>query len=117
MYNKITLIGMLTDHPKEIYDTDANKFLCILLKVSPPPDSPPTYWGVEYDLRAPDWPRGDDTFLVISRDLLLIERCIKTLHKGDIICVEGRLVLTPFLVNRNLVPLAEILTHEILLLA
>jgi hypothetical protein len=108
------LIGTLIDHPQDTYDTDANKVLSISLKVAPPPDAPPTYWGVIYDLRSPDWPRGDDTFLIISRDLLLIDRCMQSLHKGDLVCVEGRLVLTLLRSGGDLVPLAEILANEII---
>lgn len=69
-----------------------------------------------YDLRDPDWPRGDDTFLIICHDSLLIEMCLKPLHKGDMICIEGRLVLTLLRSGTDLVPLAEILASTVLLL-
>jgi hypothetical protein len=116
MYNKITLIGTLIDHPEEMYDTDANRCMYFSLNVPPPPDAPPTHWGLHFDLRIRDWPRGDGIFLVISRDLLLVERYLSSLHKGDMVCVEGRLVLTPLRALGELVPLAEILASEIILL-
>jgi hypothetical protein len=116
MYNRITLIGTMVDRPQEMYDTDANRYISISLKVPPPPDAPPTHWGGVYDLRGPDWPTGDDTFLVICRDLLLVKKCLKVLHKGDLIGVEGRLVLTLLRSDGDLVPLAEILASEVILL-
>ncbi len=116
MYNRITLIGAMVGRPQEMYDADANRYVYISLKVTPPPDAPPTYWGGVYDLRDPDWPLGDDTFLVICRDLLLAERCLKSLHKGDLVCIEGRLVLTLLRSDADLVPLAEILASDVLLL-
>jgi single-stranded DNA-binding protein len=116
MYNRITLIGTITKNPQEMFDPDGNEAALISLKVPPPPDAPPTHWGLVYDLRAPDWPVGDDTFLVICQDRLLIERCLKSLHKGDVVCVEGRLVLTLLRTNGDLVPLAEILANDVILL-
>jgi single-stranded DNA-binding protein len=116
MYNRIILIGSLVDHPQDYYDPDGNKFLCMQIKVPPPPDAPPTYWGTIYDLRGLDWPRGEDTFLVICRDHLLVERCLQTLRKGDVVCVEGRLVLTLLRSEGELLPLAEILASDVFLL-
>jgi single-stranded DNA-binding protein len=116
MYNRITLIGTLTDHPQERIDPHGNGAALLSLKVPPPPDAPPTYWGLVYDVRSSDWPTGEDTFLVICRDRLLRERCVQDLHQGDIICVEGRLVLTLLRSNGDLVPLAEILASEVILL-
>jgi hypothetical protein len=116
MHNRITLIGTMADHPQEMYDTDANRYVYISLNVPPPPDAPPTHWGGIYDLRDPDWPRGDDTFLIICRDSLLIETCLKSLRKGDLVCIEGRLVLTLLRNSNDLVPLAEILASTVLLL-
>ena len=117
MYNKIILIGTMIDHPQEMYDTDARRCICISLKVLPPPDAPPTHWGLIFDLRDPDWPIGDDTFLVICRDPLLVEKCLKSFSKGDVVCVEGRLVLTQLRSGGDLLPLAEILASEVLLLS
>jgi hypothetical protein len=53
---------------------------------------------------------------VICQDLLLAERCLNALHVGDLICVEGRLVLTLLRSDGNLVPLAEILASDVILL-
>lgn len=116
MYNRITLIGMLTDDPQERIDPDGNWAALLSLKVPPPPDAPPTYWGLVYDLRSPDWPTGEDTFLVICRDRLLIERCLQFFYQGDAVCVEGRLVLTFLRSDSDLVPLAEILASDVILL-
>ena len=116
MYNRITLIGTMADHPQEMYDADANRYVYISLHVPPPPDAPPTHWGGIYDLRNPDWPRGDDMFLIICRDSLLVEMCLKSLHKGDLVCIEGRLVLTLLNSDNDLVPVAEILANTALLL-
>lgn len=116
MYNRITLIGMLTDDPQERIDPDSNRAALLSLKVPPPTDVPPTYWGLVYDLRSPDWPTGEDTFLVICRDRALIERCLHSFHQGDVACVKGRLVLTCLHSNGDLVPLAEILASDVILL-
>lgn len=120
MYNKITLIGTMADHPQAKYDPDANLSVCISLIVPPPPDAFPTYWGLVFDLRPPGsgsgWPTGDDTFLVIVRDPELVERCLQSLHKGDVICVEGRLVLTLLRSDGDIVPLAEVLASDVILL-
>ncbi len=116
MYNRITLIGILTDHPQQNIDPDGNGAVLLSLKVPPPPDAPPTYWGLVYDLRSPDWSTGEDTFLVICRDHSLIERCLQFFHQGDLVCIEGRLVLTHLLSDGNLVPLAEILANDVILL-
>lgn len=110
------MIGTVKDHPQEIYDTDANRYVHLSLKVPPPPDAPRTHWGGIFDLRGPDWPTGDDTFLVICRDRLLAERCLNDLHTGDLICVEGRLVLTLLHCYGDIVPLAEILASDVILL-
>jgi Single-strand binding protein family len=117
MYNKVILIGTMADRPQEMYDTDVHRHVYISLKVSPPSDAVPTYWGGVYDLRDSDWPIGADTFPVICRDPLLVERCLKSFNKGDIVCVEGRLVLTVLRSDRDLVPLVEILASEVLLLS
>lgn len=116
MHNRITLIGTLADHPQERVDPDGNRAALLSLKVPPPPDAPPTYWGLVYDLRSPDWPTGEDTFLVICRERVLVERCFQSVHKGDLICVEGRLVLTFLRSHGALVPLAEILASDVILL-
>jgi hypothetical protein len=116
MYNRITLVGIMADHPREMYDTDANRYICLSLQVLPPPDAPPTHWGGIYDLRAPNWTAGEDTFLVICRDPLLVKRCGTSLHKGDVVCVEGRLVLTYLRCSRDPVPLAEILASDVIVL-
>jgi hypothetical protein len=115
MYNRIILIGSVVDHPEASYDIDGNKFLCLQIKVPPPPDAPPTYWGMVYDLRFHDWPVGEDTFLVICRDPFLVERCLQSLQKGDLVCVEGRLVLTLLRSEGELLPLAEILANDVIL--
>jgi len=114
MYNRITLIGTLTDSPEEEIDPEGNRAALLSLKVPPPPDAPPTHWGLFFDLRSPDWPTGEDAFLVICRDRLLIERCLYGFHPGDIVCVEGRLVLTLLRSDGDLVPLAEILASEVI---
>jgi len=88
MYNKITLIGPLADLPEKLYDPDGNVVVCMRLKATPPSDAPPTYWGVTYDLRTPQWTVGEEIFMVICRDPLLIERCLQSLHKGDLVCVS-----------------------------
>lgn len=116
MYNRITLIGTIVDHPEEMYDMNGNRHVYLSLNIPPPPDAPPTYWGGIYDLHNPDRSAGDDTFPVICRDPLLIERCLNVLHKNDLICVEGRLVLTLLRSERDLVPLAEILASDVILL-
>jgi single-stranded DNA-binding protein len=120
MYNKITLIGTMAERPQEMYDPDGNRCACISLNVPPPSDAPPTYWGLVFDLRPPGcgsgWPVGDATFLVVCRVQLLIEKCLQSLHKGDVVCVEGRLVLTLLCSDEDLVPLAEILASEVILL-
>jgi hypothetical protein len=51
---------------------------------------------------------------VICRDQLLVERCLQSLHKGDVICIEGRLVLTLLRSDGDLVPLAEILASDVI---
>lgn len=116
MYNKITLIGPLAYLPEKLYDPDGNIVVCMQLKVAPPSDAPPTYWGVTYDLRTPEWPVGEETFMVICRDPLLIERCLQSLREGDLVCVEGRLVLTQLLKGETLLYLAEILASDVILL-
>ncbi|HZO73627.1 MAG TPA: single-stranded DNA-binding protein [Ktedonobacteraceae bacterium] len=116
MYNKVTLIGQLADLPEKLYDPDGNVVVCMQLKVSPPSDAPPTYWGVTYDLRTPQWTVGEETFMVICRAPLLIERCLQSLHKDDLVCVEGRLVLTQLLNGEDLLYLAEILASDVILL-
>lgn len=116
MYNKITLIGPLADVPEKLSDPDGNIVVCMQLKVAPPADAPPTYWGVTYDLRTPEWTVGEETFLVICRDPLLIEKCLQSLHKGDLVCAEGRLVLTQLLEGETLLYLAEILASDVILL-
>jgi len=116
MHNRITLIGTLADHPQESIDPDGNRAALLSLKVPPPPDAPPTYWGLVYDLRSPDWPTGEDTFLVIYRERELVEWCFQSVHKDDLICVEGRLVLTFLNSDGDLVPLAEILASDVILL-
>jgi len=114
MYNRITLVGTMADRPQEMYDPDASRWVCISLNVLPPPDAPPTHWGLVFDLRSPDWPVGDETFLVICRDHVLVEKCLKSLQKGDVICVEGRLVLTLLRSEGQLLPLAEILASDVI---
>jgi hypothetical protein len=120
MHNKITLIGTMADRPQEMYDPDANRCVLISLIMLPPPDAPPTHWGLTFDLRPPGsgsgWPVGDDTFLVIGHYPLLVEKCLQSLHKGDVICVEGRLVLTLLRSDGDIVPLAEILASDVILL-
>jgi single-stranded DNA-binding protein len=118
MYNRITLVGTIVDDPQEKYDPDANRAVCIALKVPPPPDAPPTHWGLVFDMHSgSDWPTGDDTFLVICRNNLLGERCLQSLQEGDLVCVEGRLVLTLLNSDGTQVPLAEILASEVILLS
>lgn len=118
MYNRIILIGTIVDDPEEIYAPDASRAVYLSLKVSLPPDASPTYWGLIYDLRPPGlssgWTVGDDTFLVICRDSLLIERCLRSFHKADVVCVEGRLVLTLLRCDGEPVPLAEILANDVI---
>jgi single-stranded DNA-binding protein len=116
MYNRVILIGTIADRPKAFYDTNANRYVCILLKVSPPPDAPLTHWGGIYDLRNPDWPTGEDTFLVICREPLLVENVLKSFHEGDVVCIEGRLVLTLLNSDSDLVPVAEILASSVLVI-
>jgi single-stranded DNA-binding protein len=116
MCNRITLIGTLADHPQEKFDPDGNCAVLLSLKVPPPPDAPPTHWGLVYDLRSPDWPTGEDTFLIICRERVLVEKCLQSLHKGDLIGVEGRLVLTYLSSDGDIVPLAEILASDVILL-
>lgn len=120
MYNKITLIGTVAERPQEMYDPDGNRCVCISLNVPPPPDAPPTHWGLVFDLRpsgcGSGWPVGDETFPVICRTQLLVEKCLQSLHEGNIICVEGRLVLTLLRSGGDLVPLAEILASDVILL-
>lgn len=116
MYNKITLIGPLADSPEMLYDPDGNIVVCMRLNVSLPADAPPTYWGVTYDLHAPQWPVGEEAFMVICRDPQLIERCLQSLQKGDLVCVEGRLVLTQLRNGEDLLYLAEILASDVILL-
>jgi hypothetical protein len=116
MYNQITLVGTMTEHPKEMFDPTGKQAAIISLQVSLPPDAQPTYWGLVYDLRSPDWPTGSDIFLVICREPLLIEKCLRSLQKGDVICVEGCLVLTLLRSHEDLVPLAEILASNIVLI-
>ncbi len=117
MYNRITLIGMLADDPRAKIDPDGNQVALLSLKVPPPTDAPPAYWGLVFDLRSPGWSTGEDTFLIICRDRTLIERCLHRFHQGDIACVEGRLVLTYLRSDGDLVPLAEILASDVILLA
>jgi|SRR5579871_1808193 single-stranded DNA-binding protein len=118
MYNKITLIGSIAGDPEHYYDPSGDKYLCFQLTVPPPPDDPQTYWGMVYDLRAPGtqdgWPTGDDTFQVICREPALTKRWIDNLQKGDILCVEGRLVLTLFRSEGELLRLPEILASDII---
>ncbi len=61
--------------------------------------------------------RNDDTFLVICRDPFLIEKCPNVLHKSDLVCVKGRLVLTLVRSGEDLVPLAEILVSDVILVS
>jgi len=55
-------------------------------------------------------------YLVICRDALLVEKCVISLHKDDLVCIEGRLVLTHSRIDGDLVPLAEILASNAILL-
>src|SRR5579859_156010 len=109
-------VGTMADHPPKIYHPDANKYVSISLKVPSPPNAPPTYWGLVYDLRSPDWPVGHDTFLVICREHSLVDKCLESFHKGDVVCIEGSLVLTLLPSDGDLVPLAEILACDVILL-
>lgn len=119
MYNKIILVGTVDDSPVDSlevsYDLDGDEFLRFSLKVPPPPDAPCTHWRGIYNLRTPDKKRpvGDDNFMIICRDHVLIEKCVSSLKKGDIVCVEGRLTLTELRVGYDDVPLVEILAHDI----
>ena len=117
MYNKITLIGPLADLPEKLYDPDGNIVVCLRLKVSSPADAPPTYWGLTYDLRTPEWTIGEATFMVVCRDSLLLEKCLQSFSKDDLVCVEGHLVLTQLLNGEAILYLAEILASEVILLA
>lgn len=116
MYNSITLIGTLVDRPQAIYDPDANKAAVFSLYVALPADAPPTYWGLLFDVRGPEWTVGEEHFLVVCRDATLVEHCLHSLQKGDIICVEGRLVVTLLHSEGTDVPLAEILAHKVIVL-
>jgi len=116
MYNRITLIGPVIDHPQLYVDLDGNPAILLSLKVPPPADAPPTHWGLIYNWRSEDWPTGEDTFLVIYRERELVEWCFQSVHKDDLICVEGRLVLTFLNSDGDLVPLAEILASDVILL-
>jgi hypothetical protein len=106
----------MMDDPEVVYDPDGSKRVYFALNVPPPPNAPPTHWGIVYDMRAPDWTTGDDSFLVTCRDALLVERCVKSLHQDDLVCIEGRLVLTYLRSDRDLVPLAEIFASDVILL-
>lgn len=116
MYNRITLVGILMDHPQEMFDPDGNRAVLLELKVPPPADAPPTHWGLVFDLRGPQWPTGEETFLVVCRERVLLERCLSSFHQGDLLCVEGRLVLTFLHSDGAIVPLAEILASDVMLL-
>jgi hypothetical protein len=118
MYNRITLIGTIVDHFKLIFDPFGERTLFFELHVSLPPDAPPTHWGLVYDLRGPGgaYPVGNEDVPIICRKPLLTERCFQSFHKGDLVCVEGRLVLTLLRSDADLVPLAEILASDVLLI-
>lgn len=122
MHNRITLIGTTLTEPEFIYDPAGNKAVTMSPSVPPHPDAPPTPWGLVFDMRAPgapdDWPTGDDAFLVVCRDSALVERVLQSVHPGDLLYVEGRLVLTQMSLRTggDVVPLAEILASEVLVL-
>lgn len=116
MLNRITLIGTMMDDPGILYDPNGSRCVYFSLNVPPPHYAPPTYWGMVFDLRGPDWPTGEDSFLVICRDVVLVEKCVNSLHKDDLVCIEGRLVLTHLRSDADLVPLAEILASDVILL-
>jgi hypothetical protein len=112
MFNRITLVGTMADGPGEMYDTGGNKHAVFSLKVSPPADAPQPYWSGVYDLRCPE----HDTFLVICRDPLLVGSVLEACYKDDVVCVEGRLVLTLLRCGGDNVPLVEVLASEVVLL-
>jgi single-stranded DNA-binding protein len=114
MYNSITLIGTLVDRPQPLYDPDANKAAVFSLHVALPADAPATYWGLLFDLRGPEWTVGEEHFLVVCRNPALVEHCLYSLQKGDVVCVEGRLVVTLLNSEGTDVPLAEILAHKVI---
>ena len=116
MYDKIIVVGTMTDAPQELYDTNGHKFVSMSLAISTSSDAPQSYWEGVYDVRTSERPVGGTLLVVICREPLLIEKCLRSLHKGDLTCVEGRLVLTSLRCDGDIVPLAELLANEILLL-
>jgi hypothetical protein len=112
----LTLIGTLVDRPELLYDPDANKAAVFSLHVVLPADAPATYWGLLFDLRGPEWTVEEEHFLVVCRDPALVEYCSHSLQRGDVVCVEGRLVVTLFNSEGTDVPLAEILARQVIVL-
>ncbi|HTI13737.1 MAG TPA: hypothetical protein VL461_04080 [Dictyobacter sp.] len=51
---------------------------------------------------------------MIGQDPALVERCLRSLQKGTVVCIEGRLVLTLLRGREGLLPLAEILAHDVI---
>lgn len=117
MLNRITLIGIVKEHSEAMYDPDGHKFMTLWLTVPPPSDAPPTYWGMHYDIRNPDWPTGEGAFIIVIREPALVEKCLQLLHQGALVCIEGRLVLTGMRVDGVILPLAEILASGVTSLA
>jgi hypothetical protein len=116
--NTIRLIGSVIEGPEPLYEPTGAELFWMKMKVPLPADAAPTYWYLVYDVRCGQhFTRGDETFLVICRDPLLFERWACSLKRGDVVCVEGRLVLTELRCDGDLVPLAEILAETMNLLS
>lgn len=108
MYNKVMLIGRVIEGPEPFYEPMGAEVFWMKLKVPLPADAPPTYWGLVYDVRCgQQFTKGDESFLIICRDPLLFEQWVGSLKREDVVCVEGRLVLTNVRSDGDLVPLAE----------
>lgn len=115
MLNRIMLIGTVLEQPDFSYDPHGDKVVTLSLSVPPPSDAPPTYLAVSNDIRgfgAPGWTTGDDAFLVVCRDEALSEQTLQSVQTGDLVYVEGQLVLTLL----HLLPLAEILASDVVVL-
>ncbi len=113
MLNRITLIGTVKYDLNELYEPDGTIMVRIHVIVPPPLDAPLSDAST-MDLGYPESPDRNDDFLVICRGSTLVEKSVQSLRKGDLVCIEGRLVLTTFRVGDYFWQLHEILASEVI---
>ncbi len=113
MLNRITLIGIVKYDLSELYEPDGAIMARIHVIVPPPPDAPRSD-ASRADMGYPESPDRNNDFLVICRGSALVRKCVESLHKGDLVYIEGRLVLTTFRVGDYFWQLHEILASEVI---